>query len=453
MLNYINVKNITPHPDNPRRELGDLSELTESIRINGIFQNLTVVPWVSKFTGQLGDNGSTKDDYTVIIGHRRLAAAKAAGLTEVPCIVADMTPSEQVQTMLLENMQRCDLTPYEQACGFQVMFDMGETVNTISEKTGFSQTTIRHRMEMAKLDKKTLEQTAKKGATIADYIELEKIKDIDTRNSVLESIGTRNFNIKLSIAIDEQRSAAGRIKWEEVLSSFATLTDEQYGPNGTEYADYINYGNDAEDYKFPEDSETTQYYYKLGKFSGTIYRTREKNSPVENEISEAEKKRRDRVAQMEALTERMYNLRIDFVKNFRNAKKHLTDIVDCNAQLIIDDIHGYGASTLLLELLNIAEAECTDDDEQDELEVLREHNEVAEAVQKEPERVLFLSVYCCLNDSSSERYHNRYYGHYCDNDLLNLIYEFLIKLGYEMSDEEKQMQDGTHALFNEEETT
>lgn len=190
MLQYINVKKLSAHPDNPRKNLGDLAELTESIKANGILQNLTVVPWFSTIIRQPGDNGSTDDMFTVVIGHRRLAAAVKAGLTEVPCIITNMSPIEQLQTMLLENMQHSDLTPFEQACGFQMMFDMGETVSTISDKTGFSETTVRHRMELMKLDRASLEKSAERGVTLADYIELEKIKDYERRNGVLKTIGT-----------------------------------------------------------------------------------------------------------------------------------------------------------------------------------------------------------------------------------------------------------------------
>lgn len=85
------VDRLHPHPDNPRKSLGELSELAESIRKNGIMQNLTVVP-------------KGESDYTVIIGHRRLAAAKEAGLIAVPCAIADMALTDQVATMLLENV-------------------------------------------------------------------------------------------------------------------------------------------------------------------------------------------------------------------------------------------------------------------------------------------------------------------------------------------------------------
>lgn len=94
---YIETSKIHPHPDNPRKELGDLTELAESIKEQGILQNLTVIP-------------EGEEDYLVVIGHRRLAAAKLAGLEKVPCVISDMDHKTQVATMLLENIQRQDLT-------------------------------------------------------------------------------------------------------------------------------------------------------------------------------------------------------------------------------------------------------------------------------------------------------------------------------------------------------
>ena len=67
----IPVENIHPHPGNPRKELGDISELVQSVKANGIFQPLSVIPI-------LAEDGDIGDEFTVIMGHRRLAAAKAA---------------------------------------------------------------------------------------------------------------------------------------------------------------------------------------------------------------------------------------------------------------------------------------------------------------------------------------------------------------------------------------
>ena len=127
----IPIEKLHHHPENPRKDLGDLTELTESIRKNGVMQNLTVVP-------EMMDGTIDTGRYLVVIGNRRLEAAKAAGLTELPCVISDMDHKTQISTMLEENMQRQDLTVYEQAQGFQMMMDLGFTEKEISQKTGFS---------------------------------------------------------------------------------------------------------------------------------------------------------------------------------------------------------------------------------------------------------------------------------------------------------------------------
>lgn len=181
----LSVDVLHEHPQNPRKSIGDVSELTESIRKNGIMQNLTVIP------GHWDDSGNfLESEYTLLIGHRRFNAAKAAGLTEVPCrIVEGMDEKEQLSTMLEENMQRADLTIWEQATGFQLMLDLGDTEEGLAEKTGFSKTTIRHRLNIAKLDGKEIkkkEQDDSFQLTLKDLYELEKIEDIKTRNKILK---------------------------------------------------------------------------------------------------------------------------------------------------------------------------------------------------------------------------------------------------------------------------
>ena len=108
-LQNIPLNLIDPHPHNPRRQLGDLTELADSIRAQGVRQNLLVVP------SDLQGDG-TWARYTAVIGHRRLAAAKLAGLTEVPAVVDEgLSPADQLELMLVENVQRSDLSPEEEA--------------------------------------------------------------------------------------------------------------------------------------------------------------------------------------------------------------------------------------------------------------------------------------------------------------------------------------------------
>ncbi len=200
-IKMLEVTKLRHHPDNPRKNIGDITELTDSIRKNGIMQNLTVIP---------------KDDvYWVLIGNRRFEAAVAAGMTRLPCkVVTDLTPAQQLGIMLEENMQRNDLTVIEQAQGFQLMLDFGETVKTVAEKTGFSEKTVRHRLNIAKLDMNLLSEKSKEWQlTISDLTELEKLKDINVRNKVLKR-ATDSKNLKWMIEAElreEKRNANEKI--------------------------------------------------------------------------------------------------------------------------------------------------------------------------------------------------------------------------------------------------
>lgn len=208
-ISFIQRKMLHPHPENPRKDLGDLEELRESIRENGIMQNLTVVPDVDG------------DGYMILIGHRRFAASEGI-IDELPCVIADhLTEREQVGIMLAENMQRSDLTFIEQAHGFQLMMDLGDTVESISKKTGFSKQTIKHRLEISKLDKNIIE-TAQKNfqLSISDFIELEKVKDLAARNDILE-VAENSEDIR-----DEVERYLRDLKIEENKKKYIELFNE-----------------------------------------------------------------------------------------------------------------------------------------------------------------------------------------------------------------------------------
>ena len=213
----LGVRELIPHPDNPRKDIGDITELTESVRKNGILQNLSVTPVDSD--GNPTDINNV-DKYMVIIGHRRLEAAKAADLDMVPCrILEHISREEQILMMLEENIQRKDLSIYDQAQGFQMMLDLGQTVEDIEKKSGFSKTTIYHRLNIAKLDKDTLMEKQEDDSfqlSMGDLYELEKVKDIDKRNEILSK--SRNSNEIKFQAQNVQREEMKQRKISEITS-------------------------------------------------------------------------------------------------------------------------------------------------------------------------------------------------------------------------------------------
>lgn len=234
----IKTNNLYPHPQNPRKNLGDLDELAESIRKNGIMQNLTVIP-LSALTDEPDlqpepDDISLLSDFYVLIGHRRLSAAKLAGITELPCkIISKISVKEQVGIMLEENMQRNDLTVYEQAQGFQMMLDLGETEDSIAEKTGFSKATIRHRLNIAKLDQDVLKKKEQQDGfqmNLMDLYELEKIEDIEERNKILnEATDSKNLAFRVRSSMKE---AQKKVTEKAILQ---LLFDNGYKPTPASY--------------------------------------------------------------------------------------------------------------------------------------------------------------------------------------------------------------------------
>ena len=229
------MKYLLHHPDNPRKDLGDLTELTESIRANGVYQNLTIVP--ANRNVEFYFQGGTADDlkefifetfgagaFYVMIGNRRFEAAKAAGLEEIPCrIEVGLSQAEEVAIMLEENMQRNDLTILEQAYGFQQLIDLGESVESVAEKTGFSEATVYHRVNIAKLDKKTVENAMnKRQITLSQFQKLEQIEDIEARNNILKEYGDN-----IEYGVSRYYNAKKLAEWREIVLAYIKEHDLQ----------------------------------------------------------------------------------------------------------------------------------------------------------------------------------------------------------------------------------
>lgn len=310
-IEMIAVADIYPHPQNPRKELGDLSELTESIKQNGIFQNLTVVP---------RDGGG----YTAIIGHRRLAAAKEAGLSEVPCAIVEMSEQEQLETMLVENMQRSDLTVYEQAEGFQLLLDFGNSIEKIAKNSGFSESTVRRRVKLLELDKGKFKAASDKGATLDDFAKLDKIKDPERKNKVLESIGTSDFEYAISRAIQEEKSEERINKFCEQAAAFAQpISSEDVGNYqwcGSHYC------WEQSDIEVPSDSDSVNYYYCRNNTSITIYKDKVEVDTSDEEAESIAKE--ERKALWEARSEEVKGALNTVVKEHLDFVKELATTPD-----------------------------------------------------------------------------------------------------------------------------
>src|SRR5918997_1434566 len=138
---------LDPNPEQPRVEIGDLADLTASIKEKGVLEPLLVKP--AKVTGR----------WMIIAGERRWRASKAAGLKEVPCIEMDVDDRAVAEIALIENMQRKDLTAWEEADGLMALCEkFGYTHEDVARKVGKSRTTVTEALSIANLPEKIREQ-------------------------------------------------------------------------------------------------------------------------------------------------------------------------------------------------------------------------------------------------------------------------------------------------------
>jgi ParB family transcriptional regulator, chromosome partitioning protein len=134
----ISVDKIDPNPEQPRTEFGDLSELTASIADKGVLEPLLVKP--SRITGR----------WMIIAGERRWRAARQAGLKEVPCVEMEVDEGTVAEIALIENMQRKDLTVWEEADGLQSLCErFGYTHEDVARKVGKSRSTVTEALSIA----------------------------------------------------------------------------------------------------------------------------------------------------------------------------------------------------------------------------------------------------------------------------------------------------------------
>lgn len=185
-IKLINTSLIDPHPDNPRKQIGDVTDLAASIKANGLLSPLSVVP-----------NG---ERYRVIAGHRRLAACKQAGTGAVPCFVLDLDPLQQLEAMVTENCQREQLTVLEEADAIQGMLDLGATTASVAHRLGRSGDYVRDRAKAASIDNEVRASRDDFGQiSIGQLVAIARYDGRpDLQKRLAQAAGTSNFDYTLS---------------------------------------------------------------------------------------------------------------------------------------------------------------------------------------------------------------------------------------------------------------
>ena len=461
------VKNIPvnclyPHPDNPRKDLGDLTELAENIKTNGIFQNLMVVPvadvepvlkehLAAINRAHRAEDVPNGEAYVVIIGHRRLAAAKAAGLTEVPCVVVSLTPAEQIATMLEENMHRSDLTVYEKTRGFQMMLDLGETVESIVKKRGFKESTVRRHLKFTVFDDKTFRDAADKQISMDALTEVAKIENPKKRDEVLSSYGSNNFKWNLSDAISKQKTKKNRPAAKKEILAYATEVKRiDYGRY--EYVMTVQFDNYTPGSATPENATAGEFVVNFGDTSAVVYKKRKKAPAQKKSKKELEREAeiRQRESVLSELTETAYNLRRDFVNGLAVSKTDYTKLMKhAGRALVVSNMQYCGGDFTRNFAVQIG-VETPDSYMPDEF-CKRLLNATVEYAA--PDKPVIAAIYAAYSDKKSKGYWRKQYDGtilHTPNSSLDYLYDFLCDFGYELSDAELALKDGTHPFLETE---
>jgi ParB/RepB/Spo0J family partition protein len=196
------IEQIDPSPDNPRTafggDLGDLTELTESIRAQGVLQHLVVCP-------------EAEGRYQLVFGHRRLAAAQAAGLTEVPTEIRDYDAAARLAAICGENEGRKDLTPLQEAWAYQQALNRkgpgGKklfTQRSLAERLGVSQAKISKYTGIFKLPEHVVAMLTGGELTITEAIHLVLLAKDPAR--VEAALGDFRQHHDMELAVRTQQS-------------------------------------------------------------------------------------------------------------------------------------------------------------------------------------------------------------------------------------------------------
>lgn len=439
------IEYLVPHPQNPRKDLGNLEELTASIKENGIYQNLTVIPVNEAVPGE-------EPKYMVVIGHRRLEAAKRAGLQEVPCaIVRGMSETRQLQTMLLENMQRSDLTVYEQAQGFQQLLDFGMDIEDISQQSGFSKSTIRRRLEIAKLDQNKLKElSSTRQLSLKEFDALAKIKNLEARNEAMEKIGTNDFALAVTRAMDKEKIEAAMPVF---LADMERLGIKKFPDSANKYSSkYRRIGSlDLYEYEVTKDKipkKTAGVYYEASYPRNVEFYVKEtkKNKAREKSAKDIEKEKCIKEAwfKVDAMAATHYELRKAFMENFKaTTKQHELVLMGAYSVAILQGV-------AYMRLGNVNEEAGIDskffDPKRDEKAIKLAFDGYSDIQQ------CAKVIYKLFGDNEKELYTNNSrfgYPTYKINPRLEALYHWLVAPGYQMSSEEKLLATGQHEVFQQ----
>ena len=211
----VKIEDIEPNRTQPRKEFDEkaLSELAESISQHGLLQPLLVRPL-------------TLGGYQIVAGERRYRACRMAGITEVPVIIRELSDTETMEIALIENLQREDLTPLEEALGYKALMDEHNfTQDEIAQSMGKSRPAIANALRLLKLPE-SIRQFLADGKISAGHARaLLSLEDEELMIELAEEIIKKDLSVRQVEKICQQKPKVKKETQPEKKPSFYSMVE------------------------------------------------------------------------------------------------------------------------------------------------------------------------------------------------------------------------------------
>lgn len=231
----VSLDDIIPNRFQPRLSFDEqgLNELAESIRQHGIIQPLVL--------RKIGDK------YEIIAGERRYKASYIAGLTKVPAVIIDLNDNESAEVAIVENIQRKDLSPIEEAKSYKKLLDRGYlTQDQLASRMGKNQSTVSNKLRLLNLDEKVQDALLNNKISERHARSLLKLDNKEEQKEVLDKIIEKRLNVR-----DTEDLINRKLNGEEEFINIPNLSNTGI----EETFDFNNIPNISNDYKKEEEIE------------------------------------------------------------------------------------------------------------------------------------------------------------------------------------------------------
>ncbi|MDQ7029406.1 MAG: ParB/RepB/Spo0J family partition protein [Ardenticatenia bacterium] len=194
-IREVPIQHILPNPHQPRQRLSEaeLEELAASIRTHGLLQPLIVTRM---------EEGAVGERYQLIAGERRWRAAKRAGLATVPVVIREATEQQMLEWALIENVQRADLNPLEEAWAYRQLAEMfGMSHSQIAKRVGKSRVAVTNMLRLLKLPEAVQRLVLEGELTEGHARALLALEDEEEMVRAAEAIRRRGLNVRQAEAM------------------------------------------------------------------------------------------------------------------------------------------------------------------------------------------------------------------------------------------------------------